>query len=865
MKPKLHRLIIFLALVSYAIAGNAAPEKVKIGGITYYICDYSWGSYAEVCSPEEGDYSGDVTIPENVTYEGVTYPVTSISGYAFCYAPITSIALPNSIKEIRINAFLSCRQLKEIRIPASVEEIGVAVFKGCSLKTVIFEDGDKELVFGTQSNCNSSESFASTNVDSLYMGRVISREDRQNPFAGMSGTLRALRFGNAYNFVPPFFSNFTSLKNVYISDNTTKINSNSFSGCSALSSAGLPKGLKSIESSAFEGCTALSSVVIPDGVADIGGRAFYGCSSLEAVRLPGSAITIGTDAFNRCSSLMELVVLAPNARFGGYVGAGGNLYAYQNVLDDQAYVRYACKKVAINNPYYAVACTEQKLSSLAFQVKEIKHEQTDCSLARVEFGGKAMSPNEEGNYKLTGLLPGTTYNVAVVVSANGSELKYEYPVSTLVPSVNGSPQNLQQTSLRIELTSQQYDEATLPTAMGVELGGSTYETKSLGKYSGNSGFYGTVNISGLVPAKAYSFLPYIKYKDGKKHYGSSKQFTTKGISPAITNGTADATTFRCDGSYAEGTATFKDGKFTFNGKAYDGSSLLLTGLDPNTSYTVTYTATTEEGSEETCSAYTFKTTNLSLVTEKPRCVSSTCAIVAATTNISGDETNAGFQWKKYDAPASLAPNEGYAAIYEGQLEGYVKNLQSASYYNVRAFYKSAAGNYYYGDWVTFDPSDFSYFEPTVHTYAAESVTESSARVRGYVLAGTDEIEEQGFEYWPMADRQNSPKRVPAAAGNGVSTVLGTGQVMTATLTGLQPGSAYCFRTFVKTASGTAYGEEQSFATDASTTGMGDVEADASDPVVMGYYDLGGRKHSEPQKGVNIVRYSDGTVRKVLMK
>ena len=36
--------------------------------------------------------------------------------------------------------------------------------------------------------------------------------------------------------------------------------------------------------------------------------------------------------------------------------------------------------------------------------------------------------------------------------------------------------------------------------------------------------------------------------------------------------------------------------------------------------------------------------------------------------ISEEEMNVGFQWKKYDAPSSLAPKEGYAAIYNGQLE-----------------------------------------------------------------------------------------------------------------------------------------------------------------------------------------------------
>ena len=58
---------------------------------------------------------------------------------------------------------------------------------------------------------------------------------------------------------------------------------------------------------------------------------------------------------------------------------------------------------------------------------------------------------------------------------------------------------------------------------------------------------------------------------------------------------------------------------------------------------------------------------------------------------------------------------------------------------MRAFYKSANDNYYYGEWVTFDQTDFSYFEPTIRTYEAIDVGSSSAKVKAYVLAGTDEI------------------------------------------------------------------------------------------------------------------------------
>lgn len=259
-------------------------------------------------------------------------------------------------------------------------------------------------------------------------------------------------------------------------------------------------------------------------------------------------------------------------------------------------------------------------------------------------------------------------------------------------------------------------------------------------------------------------------------------------------------------------------------------------LEPNTSYTVTYNIKLSDGRTLSTSK-TVKTDALTLTTvDPPKVVSSGCAIVAATTNISDEETNAGFQWRKYEAPESLKSNEAYAGIYGGQLEGYIKNLQSTSYYKARAFYKSAAGKYYYGDWVTFDPSDFSYFEPTVHTYDAISVTDRTAQVKGYVMQGTDEVTEQGFEYWKAgtsSTRQKHAELMTASttASDGVSVVLTTGQVMSVVLEDLEPSTTYIFRAFVKTASGTTYGEEQTFTT-AVSTGIGSVVADANDEMTV---------------------------------
>ena len=49
------------------------------------------------------------------------------------------------------------------------------------------------------------------------------------------------------------------------------------------------------------------------------------------------------------------------------------------------------------------------------------------------------------------------------------------------------------------------------------------------------------------------------------------------------------------------------------------------------------------------------------------------------------------------------------------------------------------------------------------------------------------------------------------------------------------------------------------------TGIEEVETDKTAPTIVGYYDLNGKLIKSKQRGAVIVRYSDGTTRKVLLK
>jgi hypothetical protein len=59
-------------------------------------------------------YTGSVTIPESVTYEGVTYKVTGIDDYAFRNCYLTSLSIPEKVTYVGYCALDYCYSLTEV-------------------------------------------------------------------------------------------------------------------------------------------------------------------------------------------------------------------------------------------------------------------------------------------------------------------------------------------------------------------------------------------------------------------------------------------------------------------------------------------------------------------------------------------------------------------------------------------------------------------------------------------------------------------------------------------------------------------------------------------------------------------------------
>ena len=77
-------------------------------------------------------YSGDIIIPDSISYLGTRYYVTSIASQAFSLCTtLNSIKIGSKLKSIGDRAFINCTALVNLWLPASVTTIGQYAFASC--------------------------------------------------------------------------------------------------------------------------------------------------------------------------------------------------------------------------------------------------------------------------------------------------------------------------------------------------------------------------------------------------------------------------------------------------------------------------------------------------------------------------------------------------------------------------------------------------------------------------------------------------------------------------------------------------------------------------------------------------------------
>lgn len=294
--------------------------------------------------------TGAVVIPEEV--DGFT--ITSIGASAYeSNINITSVVVPDSIKEIKEKAFKGTRITKfeangveKIETSAfnyctglitfnthNAVELGDGVFTSCfSLKTVNI--GASVIPFETFAHCEALTGFDFSNIeiigerafgwceklDTLELTNVKSIgegaftncnftsvdltgiESIGNGAFGSNRELKTVKLTDVKNIGNYVFKNNKGITTLELTG-IENIGNDAFSYCEGLTILKLTN-VKSIGNQAFGHCEGLTTIELTD-IESIGYRAFVSCTSLESVTLNNIG-TIGDNTFQSCGGITDL-------------------------------------------------------------------------------------------------------------------------------------------------------------------------------------------------------------------------------------------------------------------------------------------------------------------------------------------------------------------------------------------------------------------------------------------------------------------------------------------------------------------------------------------------------------------------------
>ena len=267
----------------------------EVDGIYYRITDET-AKTVEVTYKSSyfyGDYSGTISIPNSVCYNNSTYTVTAIGSAAFRNCTnLTTLIIEDGTQPLSLgeNRYVSYGT-------------GEGLFYDCPLDSVYI---GRNITFSNRKFDGYSPFYNSNTIKSVTIGESVTKIDNQT-FLGCSG-LKNLIFEDGIQTLSLGYNSYSSLTvGVGATDG-----SGLFSSC-PLETIHLGRNISYASGaeygySPFAGKSRLKSVTIGKSVSYIGEYAFKGCWWLTSFYIPNSVTEIRKGAFNGCSGLTNLTI-----------------------------------------------------------------------------------------------------------------------------------------------------------------------------------------------------------------------------------------------------------------------------------------------------------------------------------------------------------------------------------------------------------------------------------------------------------------------------------------------------------------------------------------------------------------------------
>lgn len=298
-----------------------------------------------------GYYTNTVQIPSTITVEGETYTVTGIQE----------------------KAFYSCPELKNVQIPSTVSTIGAQAFGESPLLSKIIVDPTNPNFYAD----NNGILFNKTQTELIFCPKT---------FSGAYTVPEDVQKIHAFAF-----NNCKQLTSVVLPNGLKRIEDGAFWGCSNMTSANIPSGLTYLGSDAFRNASSLSSsIVLPSTLSEIGSSAFKRCTSLSNVTIENGVEIIGGSAFVDCSNLKSIDI--PNSVYSlgtsAFESAGlTSINIPESITEIQASVFYGCKLTKITLPAGLKSIAAEAFADNGTNIEKVEIPESVISIGNNAFNG----------------------------------------------------------------------------------------------------------------------------------------------------------------------------------------------------------------------------------------------------------------------------------------------------------------------------------------------------------------------------------------------------------------------------------------------------------------------------------------------
>lgn len=333
------RKFFILLVISVLPLLSGAQTQAEVDGLWYrlYDADETSGisaAYAEVINSQSNSYTGNIVIPPSVTYNDVSYPVTSIASGAFGSCEITKVEIPSSIVSVGANAFNYCQNLhtivSKIEDPFAIETSAFVLNyyndNGVEIRTpsgaVLYVPSGSTSKYQALEGWNQvlaiveGDAKEGTSGDLKYMcatGSMVATVIRDDSYSNLenvtipaSVTIDGGTYNVKYVGARAFYERYY-IQSFTFDGGIEAISYAAFQSCHSATFASIPSSLSYIGEEAFFNCNGIRSLSIPNGCKSIEQNAFGCCYGLKDLELPSSLTSIGNYAFQSCRDLMTVI------------------------------------------------------------------------------------------------------------------------------------------------------------------------------------------------------------------------------------------------------------------------------------------------------------------------------------------------------------------------------------------------------------------------------------------------------------------------------------------------------------------------------------------------------------------------------